>query len=158
MGLDIIAFQNLEELCDTPLDENGDPIRVEKGWSPSVSMEVSERYFPGRGEGLNADKTYLYESTFGFRAGSYSGYNWWRSHLELLAEDEAFEELIDFSDCEGVIGPVVSQKLAQDFQNYEDKAKKYAQTIEDGEFWYDCFTKWKNAFEMATKNGAVLFC
>ena len=37
-----------------------------------------------------------------------------------------FVELINFSDCEGVIGPEVAAKLAKDFADYEFSASAFA--------------------------------
>jgi len=71
-----------------------------------------------------------------FRAGSYSGYNKWRDELARRALDlpaatvwedpsrfvEApFFELINFSDCEGTIGPDAASDLATDFGALRDR-------------------------------------
>lgn len=72
-------------------------------------------------EKINADSVYSWEESFDFRAGSYSGYNWYREKLgELNAE--AFREQIDFSDCEGVIGSVVANRLAKAYWENASKA------------------------------------
>ena len=39
-------------------------------------------------------------------------------------------ELIDFSDCEGVIGPKVAARLAKDFADYEFMASAFAAEIQ----------------------------
>jgi hypothetical protein len=124
----------------------------------------------------------------GFRAGSYSGYNYWRRHLCRMAlgvepeevwEDadayrgRPFVELIDFSDCEGSIGPRTSRKLAADFQAFADRAEAYAR--EQGpdaadpnapprppddvvhNWWLENYREWQHAFELASDDGFVLF-
>lgn len=62
-----------------------------------------------------------------------------------------FSELINFSDCEGSIGPLTSLKLAEDFAKFDDRAK------EVGEDFYKHYTKWHKVFEHASHNGAVEF-
>ncbi|UZD74736.1 hypothetical protein OM992_03295 [Bacillus siamensis] len=121
-------------------------------------MKWSEEHFPGRGEGVDPDKFYTSEESFSFRAGSYSGYGWWRRKLEEFKGDTAFQELINFADNEGTIGPVVSKKLAKDFNEHADAAREYARTLGDaGEVWLYLYGDWKKAFEMASENGAVNF-
>lgn len=158
MGLDITAYKNLRKIENPELDEYGYPVDYESEWKPGDSMKWSEKYFPGRGEGVNADTTYSYEESFSFRAGSYSGYNWWRRHLEELSKDTLdFDELINFADNEGVIGPIVSKKLLEDFNKNKEKAKEYSKTIEDGDYWLEKYEAWLDAFEYAADNGAVDF-
>ena len=62
-----------------------------------------------------------------------------------------FYELINFSDCEGLIGPEICKKLYQDFVDFEDKAK------EQDEYFYERYTNWKEAFRVASDNGLVAF-
>ena len=150
MGLDISA---ISEIKPVELPEG-----MEK-WSDEYYDWESERgqtlwtphnmpHFPRHGEGL--PDTEVVESLgeyFSFRAGSYSGYGEWRNDLAIAAgykggSEEVwmkadsgdyggpFEELINFADNEGVIGPVISQKLYDDFVNYEKEIDK---TID---WWY----------------------
>lgn len=112
---------------------------------------------------------YSYENEHGFRAGSYSSYNRWRDQLAHLAgygcaenawalckdgipADKPFIELINFSDCEGTIGSKTATKLLTDFEKYD----KVAMEVEDPWF-YDLYTEWKTAFQMAADNGFVSF-
>ena len=121
-------------------------------------MKWSETHFPGRGEGIDPDTVYTFNERFNFRAGGYGGYNWWRSTLDRFKGDEAFQELINFADNEGVIGPVVSKKLANDFVKYESEAIAFSKTLADNEdFWLESYRNWKKAFEVAADNGAVNF-
>ena len=128
---------------------------------------------------LNIDEGYYKKDEgyeyFSFRAGSYSGYNQFR---ELLCESilyvkpekvwencesyigKPFYELINFSDCEGTMGPIVSKKLHEDFIKHRDKFETYLKNIEDGVFvnYYmnvnNSFTK---AFEMTSEGGVLIF-
>ena len=67
-----------------------------------------------------------------------------------------FYELICFSDCEGVIGPEVAKKLYKDFCDYYDIAKEHIKEKWDGWF-YEKYKEWKEAFRVASENGAVHF-
>lgn len=160
MGLDITAYRKLEVVENPERDEDGDfVVDWETQFHPGGSMDWSEKHFPGRGEGIESDKVYTYEDEFSFRAGGYSGYNLWRSQLEQFKGEVAFQELIDFADNEGVIGPVVSKKLAKDFAKHETAAIQFAKILGDrSEFWLDRYQDWKTAFEFASDNGAVNFC
>jgi hypothetical protein len=157
MGLDITAYRKLIAVENPELDEDGELVDWDTNWRPGGSMEWSEKHFPGRGEGIDPQTVYTWEESFGFRAGSYSGNNWWRAKLEKFAKGNDFSELINFADNEGVIGPVVSAKLAKDFANNKDKAKVFAGSLEDGDWWLGQYERWQQAFEMAADDGAVDF-
>lgn len=159
MGLDITAYKNLKVVENPELDEYGDIKNWRTEWTPGESMKWSEEHFPGRGEGVDPDKFYTWEKSFSFRAGSYSGYGWWRRKLEEFKGDSAFQELINFADNEGTIGPVVSKKLAEDFNEHAGAAIEFALTSlgDAWEVWIELYDEWKTAFEMASENGAVNF-
>jgi hypothetical protein len=138
--------------------------------------------FPGRADEFEHKACYAYDESHGFRAGSYGGYNDWRERLATLAEYPAVEyervpgyepskqlrrdaaawqglcegmpfvELVNFSDCEGTIGTAVSKKLAQDFAEWDERAK----AIDDTRF-YERYCEWRKAFELAADSGAVHF-
>ncbi|MCM3425575.1 hypothetical protein [Bacillus paralicheniformis] len=161
MGLDIRAYKNLKVVENPQFDEEG-LVNWESEWMPGDSMKWSEKHFPGRGEGIDPDTVYTWEDSFSFRAGSYSGYGLWRSQLDKFRDkfriDHGFSELINFADNEGVIGPVVSKKLAKDFNDHKKAAELFARTLgQYGEYWIDLYKTWKKAFEMASENGAVEF-
>lgn len=160
MGLDITAYKQLQVVEDAKRDENGELFDDSTQWEPRYDMEWSEKHFKGRAEGINPELVYTWHEELYFNAGSYSSYNLWRAHLETFAkslDDGAFYELIMFADNEGVIGPVVSKKLLQDFTRYHAQAKVYADTLNDGEQWFDKYNKWQEAFTYGSDNGAVLF-
>lgn len=114
---------------------------------------------------------YAYDGeTMHFRAGSYGGYNQWRSWLAAMTgtTDQAiwdnpkpgpFVELIHFSDCEGFIGPQTSAKLAKDFEDWADRAVAFSKGLDadDGRWFGAQYDKWANAFHIAAKGGAVKF-
>ena len=161
MGLDIVAFKGLTK---TDAEEN---------------IHVSHDAF-----GYNNDlETGWYDSedSFHFRAGSYSSYNGWRralceafngmTDIEFWKDsdsllDAPFYELINFSDCEGQIGPKVSEKLYQEFENPENE-KKFEEYCEKKfgnepgivkEFYMANWQDFKKAFEAARHNGLVQWC
>ena len=160
MGLDIVAYQGLTK---TDAEEN---------------IHVSHNEF-----GYNSDlQTGWYDcegESFHFRAGSYSGYNSWRralceaihgvSDVEFWKDAEnfigqPFYELINFSDCEGQIGPKVSEKLFQDFENPEnekkflDYCKEKFETAYIEDLYQANWDDFKKAFEIARQGGLVQWC
>jgi len=103
-----------------------------------------------------------------FRAGSYSGYNAWRNDLARIAGYPApsngrhdrgaweanggpFWELINFSDCEGLVGPDTSAKLHNDFLTYGPAS------LRESEYFHDTYRSFKQAFLLASKGGFVKF-
>ena len=157
MGLDITAYKNLEVVEKPVFDEFGDLENWETQWKPGTSMEWSEEHFPGRGEGIDSTKVYTWEKEYHFRAGSYFGYNLWRSKLKEFAEGDSFQELINFADNEGVIGYIVSKKLYKDFVENHERAIEFDKTLGEEEYWINKYKEWEKAFEIATDNGAVVF-
>jgi hypothetical protein len=164
MGLDIYAVSRVERVT-TP-ESTDDGINVwQDGFDRIAGLEVGI-YQP-------TSKSEEHE----FRAGSYSHYNWFRRNLSLMIygqtsevvwmnkdafEGRPFYELIDFSDCDGIIGPEVSEKLHSDFETNRPNMIKYCldNFINDDIAYdnvmeiYDDFTK---AFKLASKDGLVLF-
>lgn len=173
MGLDITAYSGLEKL-NAKLNENEEAIdaatgaTIEGKW---CSLRPNSDFLP-RADGI--DGIYRFKARFDFRAGVYSGYSAFRESLAKLAgypkavttyrgitetrHDEGafaasggpFWELIYFSDCEGVIGPTTSAKLARDFSEHQAKAGA-------DEWFFERYRNWKEAFELAAKGGAVRF-
>lgn len=172
MGLDITAYRNLTEI-PCALDRDGYPID-----EPDNAVQLrADTSFKERADSIKDNAVYRYEKKMGFKAGSYSGYNQWREELSRFAgyaaepststlrsgairhdagawraESGPFWELINMSDCEGVIGPVTSAKLAKDFADYQDRADSFSD-----DYWRDKYAAWREAFEMASQNGAVDF-
>ena len=73
-----------------------------------------------------------------------------------LKVDIPFVELLNFSDCEGFIGPKTSAKLHADFLEWDEKAK-----VSDpfkGGYFYETYQEWTEAFKVASDGGCVIFC
>ena len=157
MGLDIIAFKELKEVKHPLFDSNGELVDWENQWMPGASMEYSESIWPGRGAPIDPHSVYEWKECFYFRAGSYVGYGTWRKLLAAFADGKAFQELINFSDCEGVIGTEVAEKLYNDFKSYHRKAVKFSKELNDPDWWIGRYRDWERAFKLAKNNGAVSF-
>jgi hypothetical protein len=166
MGLDISVYVNVKEVdaSEVELDEDGYPI----DWNNYQKFYVNPHFY-GRAEPIKDGSYYKIEYPsdedavdFGY---SYGGYNNLRKQLSMVAgyddindiwdgtiSEGAFVEVINFSDCEGIIGSVVSAKLAKDFAEYQSKAD------EQDEIFINFYNKLRKIFEHAgNKNGVVAF-
>lgn len=174
MGLDISVYQKVNFV--TSKDEL---LLLEAGVTETEIDSYYDRYvwiyvnpsFAKQADGL---KTGFYTGNYvnGFRAGSYSGYGYFREKLSRLAldvepaqvwnnpdnfVDKPFVDLINFSDCEGVIGPETSARLFRDFERHLERAKTFPKENEY-DFFLNTYLSFMNAFELASKdNGVVRF-
>lgn len=164
MGLDIIAYSKLKknEHLSTMSEEDREDLDINCLIMSPVLTEIDEA-FPGRAEPLkyNGD-IYTCGSYKEYGIGSYGTYGWFRRALEAFSEDrDCFNELIDFSDCEGVIGSIVSKKLYEDFSSNAESFEQWVYqkySVVDGEWLLRIYCKFESAFEIAKDGGAVEFC
>lgn len=167
MGLDITAYRKLTKTDAAELGDDGWPKDYMNFWR-ARHVASTENEFLGRTEGVEQDAAYSFASRMDFRAGSYSGYNDWRDNLAKVAGHESaqaawdkpppdgspFWELINFFDNEGIIGPMVSAKLAADFAAHKDAAER----LWGPDSWFfGLYCTWQKAFEIAADGGAVNF-
>jgi hypothetical protein len=165
MGLDITAYAGIK-LASIIKDMEASDAYDTHTEIRQDTIEWVEKNFSGRTEGLKAG-IYTFADRYGFRAGSYSGYGIWRSQLSFFAHGKTskeiwesdvttgdFMELINFADNEGVIGPVVSKKLAKDFE--DNRAAIFAKTG-DGDYFRAKYDDWAKAFALASNNGFIDF-
>jgi len=189
MGLDIVAYSRIEKEPQKDVKEALDKLLSNRFGDEvaNISNEVWEEtqlrapdLTPGTW--LETDET----SQHHFRAGSYSGYNGFRKHLaygvlgvspETIWEaPDAYEgkpcyELIDFSDCDGIISWSVCEKLYNDMVTNREKFKAYVdetfdinpENEDDEENWYAeallrNYDNFITAFEYGKDNGMVRFC
>lgn len=171
MGLDITAYRKLTKM-DVLFDEDGEPLNPTTREPIEIYVKVySNPDFPGRSEGLEDRGIYCFEDAADCLSMGYGGYNGWRDQLANLAGYPStqtqygksyaaacwngatgpFSELINFSDCEGTIGPVVCAKLSKDFADFDERAKQMA------EGFYDRYQKLRNGVDMAADGGALKF-
>jgi len=168
MGLDITAYKNIT-LIDTCAMEEWEG---KHGWAATVHIwpgNLDGSHFPEQRAGaeLKPNGVYEYEDVHSFRAGSYSGYNHWRSDLAMMAlgqrpedvwaipaayRDKPFYYIVNFSDCEGYIAGVAAKKLAQDFADFQERADQHP-----SEWFREKYADWRKAFEFAAENGFVSF-
>lgn len=158
MSLDVVAYE--EAVLIVPAsEEEASRIRDDADWMRDGVRRVwvsSTR----QADGLVSGGYYRVSGqSVSFCAGSYANYGAWRSHLAQMAEDgpSAFEELINFSDCCGVIGPQTSAKLAADFAAWQGRAEAYARLNPVVAFWIEKYNDWRAAFEIAAHGGYVDF-
>ncbi|WP_158782806.1 hypothetical protein [Pantoea sp. BAV 3049] len=177
MGLDISAYSGIKKL-DARMNGDGEAIDTKTGvLLPQDGMWFTawvNPVFPGRAGDIESGAVYSYENCTCFSIG-YARHAGWREKLAeisgyplaeqvhygrvekcylagaLSGECGPFYELINFSDCEGVIGTGVSEKLAKDLAEFKGRAMGVS------EGFYDLYLKWKAAFEMASNNGCVRF-
>ncbi len=152
MGLDVTAYKNIEWL---------EPISPEKDESSDYDLRIVLDDFKERASDIK-DGYYSYTDEYGFRAGSYGGYNSWRNELAVLAGFESakdawskdsgpFWELINFSDCEGTLGTLTCKKLLFDFKEFYSKAEKI------GGWFFESYKQWTKGMELAAENGCFCF-
>lgn len=169
-GLDITAYRGLTLVPSPRLDADGLPIGPRE-----VMLEPVND--PERFEPLKPGAVYRYAEAFEFRAGSYSGYNEWRNELARLAGNKPtatpgddgkmqprydetvwrdksgpFWELIDFSDSEGVIGPLACKRVLGDFVRFHEAAKAHPD-----EGFRESYEDWMKAFALCAEGGAIEF-
>lgn len=181
MGLDISAYSRVTKL-DVNFDEDGEAIDKVTGESVDYDVRVyANPDFPGREDGVEDRAVYTAKGGMSFCTG-YGSHGAWREELAKLAgypttavdrgfgkpvemhsggawntDNGPFWELINFSDCEGTIGPVVSAKLAKDFAEWDERAKQHDESAGLNGGLYKRFQEWRQAFEMASDGGLVDF-
>jgi hypothetical protein len=163
MGLDCTAYEKVELIEAISLEEMQKlnwqhPKYDEDKCLFLFNVSGFEEQSDGLVEGIYKQSG----KSFGFRAGSYSGYNAYRARLAELVgtTDRAvwndpkpgpFMEQINFSDCEGFLGPKTCAKLLVDYTEHEAEAKKGM------EYWFDSYKEWMEALEIAAKGGVITF-
>lgn len=177
MGLNITAYAGLKWY----VPDGRELVILEGNGVDSLEYreehDINELYIPpdcgGHAEGIQSKYFTLYCGVHSFRAGSYTAYSAWRETLARVAGygvsnnvwenglKGPFTELINFSDCEGTIGPVVSKKLYDDFTTNEKKLT-LAVHLEDHvpfgiDSWLAVYKEFIEAFRLASEDGAVQF-
>jgi len=176
MGLDINAYKKIDfnsfkdraKMTEDDLDSAYDEmLYLYPEYEPyNQSDDIKEGFYD------------INERDFSFRAGSYSGYNNFRTTLcecffgfapEIIWDNpenyknKNFVELIIFSDCEGFIGNKTSKKLFDDFYNNKDTFFEYLKNdnllpnfMKDS--YKNNYNNWMKSFEIASDGGVVVFC
>jgi hypothetical protein len=176
MGLCVLWFTGLKR-DESVTMEGGEPERDGRYVDDAVVL-YSNPDFPERSYGAECGVPLAYAEHGRGGGWSYTGYSQWRERLAELAGYPAvnrsndswphsqkaweavegpFWELINFSDCEGTIGPLVAAKLASDFDLFAERAAGVKGGFDDDHF-RECFDSMRNAFRKAANGGAVKFC
>lgn len=167
MGLSITVLKN--------------PVQTRKGFPKSDEDFDGQYVYPNRDFTSVADgiEPGIYDGeTHRFHPGPYSSYNHFRNLLSQVGmgdvdsviwenpgaySNRPFFEQVNFSDCEGVIGPRTSKKLAKDYEDNREKFVKfvqwkYAHDIGERDYLIDRYDRWAEGFKIAAENnGMVLF-
>lgn len=157
MGLDVTAYSDLQLDLSAEM-EDGHPVDWEN-FVMVYDLANQEKHFPSRAGSLR-EGPHSFSDAFRFCAGSYSSHGRFRDWLAQLVGFESardfwkratpeapFYELINFSDCEGFIGHEAAAELAKDFAAHDG-----------GDGWTgERFRQWKEACEVAARNGAIQF-
>jgi hypothetical protein len=173
MGLDVTAYSKIKPMAaGKGFDKDGNFL-----WSEGTMQAVVNPDFPSQAADLTDEAAYRYSKAEYCWSSGYGGYNWWREELAKVAghplgpierygkiehchaasvwndpKPGPFVELINFSDCEGCIGPAACAKLAKDFAEFQAKADAHPdQRFRDG------YAKWRKGFELAADHGCVRF-
>lgn len=178
MGVDITAYKQIKKI-ECHFNADGEPIKP--GTDEPMDYDDYEQFyknpdFPGRADDIEDKGVYSCEDADHVFCISYGGYNRLRDQLAKVAgyplgqyeqygkmydsycvdcwhgKTGPFSELINFSDCEGVIGTTISAKLAKDFADFQEKAE-----AEGDERFLAFYHAMKSGFEMASDSGAVRF-
>jgi len=191
MGLDIIAISQIRQIhVPEDIELWSDAYydwEQEQDFDGSVWNLDRHPHFTEQFKGLPIGSVVGEGEEYGFRAGSYGGYGEWRDLLAKVAlgmgakdlwvkmddngqsyKDIPFSEHINFSDADGIIGPIASKKLHNDYVKYEKDINgmldrfylKFEDFEIDGETytWFkQKYKEWKEAFRIASNNGAVIF-
>lgn len=170
MGLDCTAYEKIE-LTDEhePSERSTDG---KHAWCyVDDHIQIYDNGFTASMAGLLPGRCYLASGErFGWRAGSYGGYNTFRALLSNAAigvspekvwrdpvayQGAPFFELVNFSDCEGQIGPQACEALHADFTEHIDKLRE-AFGSADG-YYQEKLDDWVRAFTIAAPHGLVDF-
>lgn len=107
---------------------------------------------------------------YGFAAGSYGGYNAWRDRLSEVFlrvparvvwadadryREQPFFELVHNADNEGVIGPVASAALAEDFERYAAVWVEALRRDPNGDWFREKYRHWAKATRLAADTGLI---
>lgn len=177
MGLDISAYKNVKQVVTDIYNEDGEPLdpQTKEPMDYDVRVHINPD-FMGRADDLVDSAYYVTGEECADGRWGYGRYNRLRDELAKLAgyplgqyeqsgmkresysvacwdgSTGPFSELINFSDCEGVIGTAISKKLAADFAEFQEKADAHP----DEEF-REFYKTMRNCFDIATQNGFVSF-
>ena len=163
MGLDMRAYENAELVPEKLLPEDEDE-RYD-----SFAHVWLNGNFPAE-IGLVGGWYKTSGESFSWRAGSYSGYNQFRRMLAEMFDDRTdedywyedadptwpFFELINYSDCEGAMGPQAIQNVGADFTEYAGLWTATYGGRMDWDWMNQKYAEWTKGTTIA-KHGLIIF-
>ena len=176
MGLDVCVYSNIRYVDQ--YDDNIHADIFEQGGYLVTFLNVNN--YPKQSEGLINNGIYSYVDFGHWRAGSYSSYSVFRDTLAKVAgysprqdteqkpykhcldlwegvvTEGPFAELINFSDCEGIINTECCIKLYNDFDKYLEIALAYQG--EYAEYFKEVYMLFLNGLKIAANEGCLRFC
>lgn len=176
MGVDIRGYTNIRKI-EAVLDEDGEPLdpTTREPMQDALKLWVNPDY-PERAADIADKGVYAYDECAGHASYGYGSYNFWRDHLAKLAgwplgsyeqygrswdshaasawhaDGGKLWELINFSDCEGTIGPAACTKIAAELREIAATDPQFPRP-HDRAF----FDEMVKIFEAVAGNGCVVF-
>lgn len=169
MGLDVSFYASATlvhgDLHPRALTEPK-PGPTEECWDTFTVAYVNPD-FPDQADGITHKSCWRTEGRSAHIHHSYSGYNIFREWLckavlgvapEIVWANpeqwwnQPLVPLINFSDCEGLIGPVTAQRLAQDFAQHRERLG-----ADQDEGMVKRYDEWAAAFALVGPTGFVRF-
>jgi hypothetical protein len=187
MGLDISALSNIKR-SEVQDPEDYDSIRIwhnpnfpdhcelEEGSYEETSATRGHRFSAGPYSGHGQFRNVLAQCTLGVKTDTI-----WEA--EDIYMNQPFFNLLNFSDCEGTIGPEYSEAL---YENFRDNRERFIRNLkqeidfakvtedplsiepefilddfnlsdEDIQYYIELYDNWTLAFELAKDDGIVQF-
>ena len=158
MGIYVRAYRQLTP-GEAELRDGVDPVDpVTKAYIGDTCMVAFVNpFFPQYADQLQHQGVYNFAEKVHVIHTAYTHYSEWLQELTKMVKESSgrpgsFEELIvQANSASGLIGPVTSAKLAEDF-NYHDPL---ARAVSYPDF-YLIYTNFRRGFEAASDNGAVV--
>lgn len=169
MGLDITFYERMTKVS-VELDADGEPKEASGNWA--WYDEHTDVYinpdFPTRADGMQGG-WHKSEGGSEHLCIGYGSYSQWHDDLAMAAlgvpamkvwegavTEGPFVELINFSDCEGTLGPRTCAKLAKDFDDWETKIKGM---IDEGtrDYFMKKYREFQVGLTLAADSGAACF-
>lgn len=154
MELEVIAYRDV-----TPWDELSKSAR--DGRSPE-EHGVRFRNTPPFADRLAPLEEGYYQATEAHREfiGWNAYYRDWRAWLAQTFPS-SFQDLVDFTDRDGSLGPSAVSRLRADFRHWEERVRSMADyPSPDGDdiaSYFDTYLQFRRCFEVAQPNGVVQF-
>lgn len=178
MGLDVTAYSNIKPLRpyrdgDIDYDAGERHVFTFSAFPHAAAGLVDATVQSPTHDDLVAD--YVYDVNGGeahsWSCRAYSHYNRFRASLATFVgyepedawddpegfSDRPFFELVDFSDCDGCIGPVASRALLEDFTAHRDAYRALYYDAGDGYSFASLYEEFIEGLRLAADNGILRF-